>query len=384
VHGGGRQRDTRRAIGEALGMGAEGVVEGGLAYGADLLDAAVEDVRGREERETADKVDDYIACRRGEGASESLISKELVTLRAALRIAKRRGIWQDDVQAIIPVAFAPEYVPKTRYLTTSEMQRLLPELTKDRAARVAFIVATSARWSESERARRSHVADDCSNVEIAGTKTKTGKRNVPIVHPAARDLLRYAVANGGGKGDRLFTSWTNVRRDLHAACSRAKITPCSPNDLRRTFAHWLRHEGVPNDLIAPAMGHADTRMVERVYGKLSPSELALALAASMGRARAAHVAAQLPRGLLDALANFTDAEVAALVAAFTRQQAAPECSTSVAEPADSAGPTGLPGLLSFVGQALSAQKESHPEGGLVPRGGIEPPTRGFSVPCSTD
>jgi len=41
---------------------------------------------------------------------------------------------------------------------------------------------------------------------------------------------------------------------------------------RRTCATWLREAGAPPDLIAPLMGHADTRMVERVYGRL-PIEL---------------------------------------------------------------------------------------------------------------
>ena len=64
-----------------------------------------------------------------------------------------------------------------------------------------------------------------------------------------------------------------------AACARAGIERCSPNDLRRTCATWLRAAGVAPDLIAPVMGHADTRMVERVYGRLSPQALATRLAA---------------------------------------------------------------------------------------------------------
>src|SRR5438128_2267443 len=45
---------------------------------------------------------------------------------------------------------------------------------------------------------------------------------------------------------------------------------------------WLRAGGAPPDLLAPVMGHADTRMVERVYGRLSPADLAIRLGAALG------------------------------------------------------------------------------------------------------
>ena len=50
------------------------------------------------------------------------------------------------------------------------------------------------------------------------------------------------------------------------------------------------------DVIAPAMGHADSRMVERVYGRLSPTDLAARLAAQLGVP-----APQLPRTQSDSV-----------------------------------------------------------------------------------
>ena len=102
----------------------------------------------------------------------------------------------------------------------------------------------------------------------------TRDRVVPIVGEAFQGLFSYAVAKAKGGPVDLFQRWSNVRRDLIEACARAGIPPCSPNDLRRTFAKWLRASGVAPHLIAPMMGHADTRMVERVYGRLSTEELA--------------------------------------------------------------------------------------------------------------
>jgi hypothetical protein len=64
--------------------------------------------------------------------------------------------------------------------------------------------------------------------------------------------------------EALFRPWANVRRDLAAACERAHIERCSPNDLRRTFGNWQVVAGVPLFLFAMAMGHKDTRMLKRV------------------------------------------------------------------------------------------------------------------------
>ena len=44
MHGGRRPRHARRPVGEALGMRAVRDVEGGLTYGSNLGDAAVEDI----------------------------------------------------------------------------------------------------------------------------------------------------------------------------------------------------------------------------------------------------------------------------------------------------------------------------------------------------
>lgn len=280
--------------------------------------------------------DEYIDQRRTEGAGESTIHKELTTLRAALKLAKRRDLWKGDIAAIIPPGFSPEYKPKERNLSHEEVQRLLPELPAARAAVVAFILATGAEWRAVERARRSDVTPDETLVLLRGTKRETRLRTVPVVTDDQKLLLRYALQFAEGDGELLFLLWNNnVRRDLHEACRRAGIPPCSPTDLRRTFAHWMRALGMPLELIAPMMGHADTRMVERVYGRLSPEIL------------------------------------------FSRAKAVLDSSDSPADRVDSSALAGLPGLPRFAKPPENSQES-------VPRDGVEPPTRGFSVPCSTN
>lgn len=243
-------------------------------------------------------VDQYVSTRRAEQASEHTIHKEIVTLRVALKLAKRAEIWRGDVERLLPVAFAPAYKARERWLPPAEAQRLLAELLPDHAARVALILATSASWGESDRVERADIASDLSAVHLRGTKTATRDRVVPIVTDRQRALLRYALAHAEGKSARLFRAWSNVRHDLEAACRRAKIDRCSPNDLRRSFAHWMRAEHFPLELISPCMGHATTKMLELVYGKLSADELATLLQACITGA-----SPRLPPGALDAQAG---------------------------------------------------------------------------------
>ncbi len=170
--------------------------------------------------------------------------------------------------------------------------------------------------------------------------------------------MAFVVATSAGWGEDglLFRPWTNVRRDLHAACDAVKIVRCSPNDLRRTCATWLRAAGASPELIAPVMGHADTRMVERVYGRLPLEDLRRRLAQAMGETVAP--VQQLSRNGADPAHSADGMDSATLAGALAENQRAR--------------------------QRLSDGPRCSSSDDLVPGGGIEPPTRGFSVPCSTD
>jgi len=184
-------------------------------------------------------------------------------------------------------------------------------------------------------------------LQLAGIEVAL-PRSVHRGETDGHDLVQVADHADGVAGS-LFKPWANVRRDLRAACALAGIPTVSPNDLRRTFETWLRKQGVVPSLIAPAMGHADSRMVERVYGRLGAEDLRAQLAAG----------ATVP--------------LLPICTAKSRSSCAPGSITGVSDGSTIGAPHGL-----------GAQGDPEFSREFVRRDGIEPPTRGFSVPCSTD
>ena len=84
---------------------------------------------------TAALVDDYIIQRRDDGVEESTISKELVTWRSAMRLAKRRQLWAGDIEEVFPRGFSPEYQPGERFLAPYELPRLFRAMVRPVAHR---------------------------------------------------------------------------------------------------------------------------------------------------------------------------------------------------------------------------------------------------------
>lgn len=213
------------------------------------------------------EVDRYLSKRHAEGASSQTRWKELCTLRGTLKLMRRHRKYPHPLDEVMPEDFAGRSSePGKAFLTEAQVQKLISKLSPHRAAVVAFIVATGADLGSVEVAKKKDIDLKGGMALVRGTKNKNRWRTVPILEPF-RELLTTSMQF------MPFKPWGNVRRDLTAACKRAKVPRVSPRDLRRSHGKILRLRGIEPQLIAPMLGHADARMVERVYGKLDPKEL---------------------------------------------------------------------------------------------------------------
>jgi len=60
---------------------------------------------------------------------------------------------------------------------------------------------------------------------------------------------------------------------LNRACKRAGIpTGLTTNDLRRTYATLMARAGVPILHLRDLMGHSSTKMLEKVYARVSQDQ----------------------------------------------------------------------------------------------------------------
>ncbi len=260
----GRRRSERSSAGRAAGT----------IHCLTVKGKALERVVGKDtplHKITAAVVDAYIARRLKEGRERSTIYKELSTLRGTLKLARRQGYDCPPIDEVMPLDFSARYKPKERALSMREIEALLTAFADKpkRQAVVAFLLATGATYP-SELAQlqpKNDINKEKWLVRLRGTKRQTRDRWVPIVKHA-RVWLEVATPY------LPFEVWNNVRKDLHAACDRAGILHCSPNDLRRTAGTLLRAEGVEPHLIGAFLGQKDGRMAERVYGRLAPDQLA--------------------------------------------------------------------------------------------------------------
>jgi integrase len=300
----------------------------------------------------------YIATRLTEGAHPHTVHKELVVLRGALKSARARDLFHRSASDVVPT-FDPQYEPRKTWLTPEQFDALVEHLAaapyarmgergrvtverrrQERALYCIMIAFASPRRGEMAKLQPSMV--DLRNGLLYVPKAKTRARTVPI-HPTLRPYLE-----GWVEGRLQLRAWGNVGRDLPAACKRAGVPRCTPNDLRRTFGSWLVQAGVPLKVVAELMGNS-VKMVDLVYGQLSQDNFRSAIAALPG---ASDTAGTPPAG------------------------GRPVGHNSHAGASQLDATTGTDGEDVITVSAPTI-------GNLVPRGGIEPPTRGFSVRCST-
>ena len=314
------------------------------------------------------RVERYIAARLEEGAHPHSVHKELVVLRGALKNAEARGAFRGIVEKVVP-RFKPQYEPRTAHLTPEQFTRLMtfivqpahdkakPETIDRVNARRAnrtlwclLIALASPRKGEVEKMTWQASVDLARGV-LHVPKGKTKPRTVPI-HPVLRPWLEALRQPAG----QVVEPWTNVCTDLKRACLRAGVPRVTPNDLRRTFATWLKQRDVDSAVVAAMMGHSSTAMVDRVYGKLDEATYRRAIA-------------RLPRAI----------PVEESPAAEPGQS-----HTGVTVTPENGGTHGTPGTS--VDQAANSDsvEESTNSGDSVVRAvGLEPTTSGLRVRCST-
>lgn len=209
---------------------------------------------------------------------KSSANRVFTILKAILNKAFEDGLVSNDTEwrRVKPFENADE--PITRFLTTTEAERLINAAQADFRQLVKAALFTGARYGELTRLMVENVNVDVGHIYI--TPSKSGKgRYIPLSENGI-DFFTTLIS-GKLRRDHVFVredglAWgkNHHTRPLKRACAIAKIEPAiSFHELRHTYASLLAQAGADLLTISKLLGHADTRITSRHYAHLCDNTL---------------------------------------------------------------------------------------------------------------
>ena len=213
-------------------------------------------------------------------------NKALIILKAALNRAYRQGRASTDHAWRRVGGYRNVDTARTRYLTTHEAVQLIEACEPDFRQLVEAGLYTGCRYGELIRLEVGDLNEVGRTIHVRFTKTDR-PRQVALTDQGFDHFRRMAA--GRLKDGLMFIRsdgkpWgkSHQGRRLVEACRQARLDPpISFHILRHTYGSWLAMSGVPLQVIAEALGHADTRITHRHYAALAPSYVADTIRANL-------------------------------------------------------------------------------------------------------
>jgi integrase len=180
---------------------------------------------------------------------------------------------------------------RVRYLTLAEAKRLDNAIDPELRPLLRAALHTGARYGQLAALRVMDFNPDAATLCLRSRKGN-GTEKTFHAHLTREAQQFFAGLCAGRTADSpMFlrpdgSRWRKSHqvRPLREASARARVTPAATfHTARHTFASHAIMNGTPLMVVAQALGHADTRMVERVYGHLAPSYVAEAIRAGAPR-----------------------------------------------------------------------------------------------------
>ena len=244
------------------------------------------------------------AGRRKKRAAREVVSADEVSERERRRKERVNRVL-NNVLACFNRAYADDRVPsdmawsrlkrfkgtdraRKRWLDIAGCQRLMNASSAEFRKIVQAALLTGARWSELRQMRAADYDHGSGTVLVAKSKSGAARH----VYLTKEGKAAFAEWTAGLENQALiFTRadgepWGShdQHRPMHAACEIARIVPpVGFHALRHSYASILVKKGVSLPIVAEALGHSGTRMVERHYGHLAPSHIAATIRQKLPR-----------------------------------------------------------------------------------------------------
>lgn len=212
---------------------------------------------------------DYTAARRKAGKHDGTIWTELGHLRTVLRWA-----YGDRAPRIERPA---KPAPKDRHLTHAEIDRLLDTpMAHHIKLAILIMLTTAARVGAVLDLTWNRVDFERGQINLRSDPTgpRKGRALVPMnatlraaLDEARRAALTDHVIEWAGEPVK------NIKTGFYRTVRDAGLDGVSPHVLRHTAAVHMVEAGIPMEEVAQYLGHSNTSVTFRVYGRFSPTHL---------------------------------------------------------------------------------------------------------------
>jgi len=221
----------------------------------------------------------YIAERREAGRKDGTILTELNRVSAALGHAVKHR----TIDAKPHLAFPSAPPPRDVHLTKAEAAKLLDAISAKHLRLFVILALTTGARSEALLRLtwdRVDVAGRRINFAEGAVRKLKGRAIVPLNDRCVEALI---LGESSAKCPNVISfrdsPVKSVKRGLARAAAAAGLPRVGPHLLRHSAAVWMAEANVPMTQIAQFLGHANSRVTERVYARFSPAYLAGAAAA---------------------------------------------------------------------------------------------------------
>jgi integrase len=231
----------------------------------------------------SDLIRGYIRQRNSEGVIGSTVKRELGILRAMYYLAQ-----ESRMLGSLDIPYFPmpkDSAPRKGFLSADEFEKLRKALPNNIRPVVEFMYYTGCRKGAARKITWEMVNDDCTEIELPGSITKSGE---PLVLPLTgalsglsdtlKDLLKPVEAEENGKKFTFMSPkigpvfrFTNFRVAWNKACHKAGLgvyekrlyKGLTPHDLRRSAIRNLIRAGVSESVAMSISGHKTAAVFKR-------------------------------------------------------------------------------------------------------------------------
>jgi integrase len=208
------------------------------------------------------------------GMSVSAYNKCVDVLRAIFEIARDEGVvYKNPASSLskrgtrrkrLDLPSSDQFQAIVSSISTTRARR-----SKDSADMVRFLAYSGARLREATALRWGDLDLGRNRLTIAGTKTESSNRTIPIFPPLAALLSEMRTRRGVESDSAPILRVQDCLGSLKSACRRVGIKALTHHDLRHLFATSCIESGVDIPTVSRWLGHSDGgNLAMKTYGHL--------------------------------------------------------------------------------------------------------------------